>query len=61
MTCQKCGGGVCSETGQAFEQLEGDNFLGKYPAGVTVKHRPIDPKAHTLFLAALKAISPERR
>ena len=52
---------VCSETGQAFEALKGNNFLGNYPASVTGKHRPIDPKAHALFAAELKTIPPEKR
>jgi hypothetical protein len=41
--------------------LKGDNYLGKYPAGTKVKHRPVDPAAHAKFAAAIKDIPPEKR
>jgi hypothetical protein len=40
---------------------KGDNFLGKYPAGQTPKHRPVDAAAHRTFAAPIRSIAPERR
>jgi len=40
---------------------KGDNFLGKYPASTTVKHRPVDPAAHAAFAAKVKPVAPPQR
>ena len=42
------------------DQHEG-NYLGKYPAGQTPKHRPVDFAAHEKFAARLKDVPPEKR
>jgi len=33
----------------------------KYPASTVVRHRPVDREAHAAFVAALRALAPERR
>jgi hypothetical protein len=40
---------------------KGDDFLGKYPAGTRVRHRPVDRAAHAVFAAEVGAILPEKR
>jgi hypothetical protein len=39
----------------------GDNFLGKDPAGTKVNHRPVDPAAHERFSGKIKTIPPDKR
>jgi hypothetical protein len=43
------------------QNRKGDNYLGKYPASTKVKHRPVNPAAQAILIAALKAIPPEER
>jgi len=59
--CSNCGGGFVPRPIRPAKNWKDDNFLGVYPASATVKHRPIDPKAHAQFLERLKAIPPEKR
>ena len=40
---------------------KGGNYLGKYPASTKVKHRPVDPAAQALLVAAVGKIPPEKR
>jgi len=59
--CPNCGGGFAPRPVRPATHWKGDNFLGKYPAGTRVKHRPVDPEAHAAFAAALRGIPPDRR
>ena len=59
--CPNCGGGFCPRPVRPARNHKGDNYLGKYPAGTTVRHRPVDPAAHARFAAALREVAPERR
>ena len=60
-TCPNCGGGFVPRPIRPARDLKNGNFLGKYPASTTVRHRPVDGKAHTAFVATLRAQAPERR
>ena len=59
--CPNCGGGFAPRPIRPATNRVGDNFLGKYPAGTKVRHRPVDADAHARFVAGIAAIPPERR
>ncbi len=59
--CPNCGGGFVPRPVRPATNWNGDNFLGRYPASTTVKHRPVDAPAHTLFARAIAGMAPERR
>jgi hypothetical protein len=59
--CPNCGGGFQARPVRPAKNHKGDNYLGAYPASATVKHRPVDLRAHAAFAEALKNIPPERR
>ena len=59
--CPHCGGGFVPRPVRPARNWRGDNFLGKYPPGTRVRHRPVDRAAHAAFAAELKVIRPERR
>ncbi|HVJ28934.1 MAG TPA: DUF1272 domain-containing protein [Gammaproteobacteria bacterium] len=59
--CPNCGGGFTPRPIRPSKSWKGDNFLGKDPAGVTIKHRPVDKAAHARFADAIKAIAPHKR
>jgi hypothetical protein len=59
--CPNCGGGFVPRPVRPVNDWKGGNHLGKYPAGTTVKHRPVDAAVHAALSAALKGLPPERR
>jgi len=59
--CPNCGGGFVPRPVRPARNWNGDNFLGKDPAGLVVRHRPVDPVAHAAFAAAIRRIPPEDR
>jgi len=59
--CPNCGGGFVPRPVRPAKNWKADNFLGKYPAGTRVKHRPADTAAHAVFSASLKDLPPEQR
>ena len=59
--CPNCGGGFVPRPIRPVKNWNGDNYLGKDRASTKVKHRPVDPKIHEQFAAAIKSISPEKR
>jgi hypothetical protein len=59
--CPNCGGGFCTRPIRPSRSYKGDNYLGKYPASTTVKHRPVDRAAHAQFSAGIRGIPPEQR
>lgn len=59
--CPNCGGGFTPRPVRPARNWKGNNHLGADPASTVVKHRPVDPAAHAIFAASLRAISPERR
>ena len=60
-TCPNCGGGFVPRPIRPARDLKNGNFLGKYPAGTVVRHRPVNREAHAAFVAALRAQSGQRR
>ncbi len=59
--CPNCGGGFVPRPIRPATNWKGDNFLGKDPAGTTIKHRPVAAAAHAAFAARIRGITPERR
>jgi hypothetical protein len=59
--CPNCGGGFVPRPIRPANNLNGDNFLGKDPASIKVRHRPVDPVTHRQFAAAIRTIPPHRR
>jgi hypothetical protein len=59
--CPNCGGGfVPRPIRPAFNWKKG-NYLGSFPAGTVVKHKPVDPLNHAKFSAEIRAIPPQAR
>lgn len=59
--CPNCGGGLAERPIRPARNWKGDNFLGKDPAGTTVRHRPVDPAAHARFAAPIRPLAPKER
>ena len=59
--CPNCGGGFMPRPTRPAKDHKDGNYLGKYPAGTTARHRPVDFAAHERFIAKLKDIPPEKR
>jgi uncharacterized protein len=59
--CPNCGGGFVPRPIRPANNWKGDNYLGKDPAGTTVKHRPVNSAAHQLFSEKLRDIPPWER
>ena len=59
--CPNCGGGFVPRPIRPARNWKGDNFLGKDPASLKVKHRPVDVAAHERFADGIRGIPPEKR
>jgi len=59
--CPNCGGGFAPRPIRPSKNWKGDNFLGAYPAGDRIKHRPVDRSVHARFSAPLATVPPEKR
>jgi uncharacterized protein len=59
--CPNCGGGFAPRPVRPSRNWRGDNFLGRYPAGTVVKHRPVDMAAHDAFVGPIEALAANRR
>ena len=59
--CPNCGGNFVARPIRPARNWKGDNFLGKYPAGTKVRHRPVDATAHAELLAKLRGVAPGER
>lgn len=59
--CPNCGGGFTARPVRPARNWKGENYLGKYAASTTVKHRPVDAARHAEFAAAIAPIPPEQR
>ena len=59
--CPNCGGGFAPRPVRPAANWKGSNGLERYPASLTVKHRPVDTAAHAALVAALAGLAPERR
>ncbi|MBC7984737.1 MAG: DUF1272 domain-containing protein [Candidatus Obscuribacterales bacterium] len=59
--CPNCGGGFTRRPVRPANNLKGENFLGKYPASTTRKHRSVDVDKHRMFAATIKSTKPVER
>lgn len=59
--CPNCGGGFCPRPVRPATNWNGDNYLGRYPASVTKKHRPVDAGRHRELVDRIKAMPPAER
>jgi hypothetical protein len=59
--CPNCGGGFAPRPIRPSRNWNGDNYLGKDPAGTRIRHRPVDAAAHALFCEKIRRIPPEQR
>ncbi len=59
--CPNCGSGFAPRPIRTATNWRGGDYLGKYPASTTVKHRPVNLSAHALFAAKIKSLPPEKR
>jgi hypothetical protein len=54
--CPNCGGGFCPRPNRPRENWRGDNYLGKYPARVAPRHKPVNLQEHAGFAARLREL-----
>ncbi len=59
--CPNCGGGFVPRPVRPSTNWNGDNYLGKNPAGHTIRHRPVDPVSHARFACRIRNIPPGKR
>ena len=59
--CPNCGGGFTARPVRPARNWRNDNYLGKDPAGTTIRHRPVDREAHARFAKELRTIPPQAR
>jgi len=59
--CPNCGGGFVPRPIRPSKNWKGDNYLGKDPASMKVKHRPVDPGRRADFARTIRAVPPEKR
>jgi uncharacterized protein len=59
--CPNCGGGFVPRPIRPSKNWKGENFLGKYQASSTVKHRPVVADDHADFSRSIKNLPPEQR
>ena len=59
--CPNCGGGFVPRPIRPSKNWKSENYLGKYPASTTVKHRPVNAETHLAFSAELENLSPDQR
>ena len=59
--CPNCGGGFEPRPVRPANNWKGDNFLGKYPASIRSRYRPVDQTAHRALAEKLRGIAPDKR
>ena len=59
--CPNCGGGFVPRPIRPATNWKGGNCIGRYPGSTTVKHRPVDGRAHALFAASIQGLAPADR
>jgi hypothetical protein len=59
--CPNCGGGFVPRPVRPARNWKGDNYLGKDPARLEPKCRPVDAAAHAAFAAKIRHIAPGER
>ncbi|HVL75660.1 MAG TPA: DUF1272 domain-containing protein [Noviherbaspirillum sp.] len=59
--CPNCAGGFWPRPVRPRVNRKGGNFLGNYPAGTRVVHKPVDSEAHAELVARCASIPPAQR
>ena len=59
--CPNCGGGFTPRPVRPSRNWKGENYLGKHPASIAVRHRPVDVASHSAFVASIQGVRPEKR
>jgi len=59
--CPNCGGDFARRPIRPSRDRKGEHFLGKYPAGTKVRHRPVNLGDHAVLVASLRDVPPEGR
>ena len=59
--CPNCGGGFSLRPIRPHNNWKDDNYLGKYPASVKMKHHPVNLATHAVLASKLRLIVPEKR
>jgi uncharacterized protein len=59
--CPNCGGGFVARPVRPSNNWNDDNYLGKDPASIKVKYKPIDLAAYAKLVAAINSLPPEQR
>ncbi len=59
--CPNCGGGFVPRPIRPAQNLKGDNYLGKYPAGTRLVHKPVDLASHHALVQRIGSLAPHER
>jgi hypothetical protein len=59
--CPNCGGGFVPRPIRPSQNWNDNNYLGKYPAEIRIRHRPVDLERQAALVERLRGISPENR
>ncbi len=59
--CPNCGGGFTARPIRPAQNLKGDNYLGKYPAGTRIVHKPVDLAVHRALVRTVTHLAPHER
>jgi hypothetical protein len=59
--CPNCGGGFEQRPVRPSRNWKDDNYLGRYPAGTRIRHRPVDIEAHARLAAAIRDVPSRQR
>lgn len=59
--CPNCGGGFYQRPVRPSQNLKNGNYLGKYPAGTRIVHKPVDLVKHKVFAANIVSVPAEKR
>src|SRR5688572_8243890 len=59
--CPDCGGSFCPRPVRPVQEWRSGQTLGRFPASTTIRHRPVDPRAHALFATPIGSIPPHAR
>lgn len=59
--CPNCGGNFCPRPIRPARDWNGENFLGKYPAGTRVVERALDGGRHAQLVEQVQHLDPTQR
>lgn len=59
--CRNCGGGFSPRPIRPSQNLKNESYLGKYPATIAIKYKPVDAQEQKIFSNSIKGIPPDKR